>query len=212
MERRSTLATGFAIALVVGAAIAGALHVWLSRDVPPAIHPKVTKATTPDDLLALIDSDQSGWFSQDEALCAFADLNRPVDGETRRELRDSRGRMILVVGANGTAAHPDGYDAAYSGTCTAEMLFLVAGNGKGGGLLRRGGRGGATPEPGRENCSSLLFESGKKGAGVTNGSPDFPGNYGVICNPSGTAHVVGFGGHGGRGVRGGDAGPAGSLR
>ena len=102
--------------LVLGLPLAVA-HVLLSRDPPPVRHPKVTAGTRVDELVALLVAAKGNADEQVKLVRAFADTRRPAAGS--KEFASADGKFFVVVAANGTRSHPDGFDAAGSDTYPA---------------------------------------------------------------------------------------------
>ncbi|MBI5366409.1 MAG: hypothetical protein HZA54_05200 [Planctomycetes bacterium] len=163
----------FAATLAVGV-LAFVAHRVLSV-VPRALHPAITSSTRVDDLVRLLVADRLG-AEQDALLAAFADAARPAEGT--RALASSNGRVIVLVAANGTARHPDGFDAVWDREGEdIDLAVLLAGRGRSVGLLGAGGRGGCARAAG-----SVIGTGGAGGAGFLRGGHGGPGGLALCTN------------------------------
>ncbi|MBI3270748.1 MAG: hypothetical protein HYZ53_17225 [Planctomycetes bacterium] len=189
----------FVLGLVV-LALGVAAHVHLSAE-PLYTHPAISDGTSVDDLLRVLLLDSSG-ADQERILGAFADTRRPDEG--CRALASRNGRVVVLVAANGTWTHRDGYDAVWDREGEdVDLVVLIAGRGKSVGLFGRGGRGGrartgrVTVGAGGGGGSGLLL-----GGDGGNGGQSLPSSrilVGANANggPGGGSLLAA--GHGGRG-------------
>jgi hypothetical protein len=165
-------------------------------------HPRVTPGTSVDELVALLLAAKGSVDEQVKLVRAFADTRRPAVGS--KEFASADRKFFFVVAANGTRAHPDGYDAAAGPPYPASEVILVGGNGKSSGLLARGGRGGTATH---ELFSNVVAIGGPGGAGLRGGNGgDADGFLGL---PPRVFAMAANGGPGGAGIIGGAGGAGG---
>lgn len=200
---RPTLRRLFTGGLVFLLLLAG-MH-FLFSSAPRVLHPSITSQTTVDDLVKLLLADTTG-EQQETLLAAYADAMRPEEGT--RALASASGRIKVLVAADGTWAHRDGFDAVWDREGEdVDLVLLLAGRGKSVGLFGSGGRGG------RARAGRLVI-----GAGGNGGSGIFMGGQGghggnALGSPKAAVPARADGGAGGWSlIAGGSGGRTGNAR